>query len=119
MATTEDVHPVRGKDSESPGSFETSTSNGVQKLATLARISIGDAELEKFTSEFDAILAYVGQLEELDLPKDLVGEKPLLHTVMRADGEPHATGKLTSKITAQFPAREGDALLVKQIITHD
>lgn len=92
----------------------------VKKLAELARITIGDAELEKFTSEFDAILAYVGQLEKLDLPQgDALREKPVLRNVMRADGESHATGKYTEKIAVQFPAREGDALVVKQIITHD
>jgi len=112
------------------------TTEEVQKLAALARIKIGSAELEKFTSEFDAILAYVGQLEKLDFPtkvaegdsscvagtalrKDLAGEKPLLHNVMRTDGEPHMTEKYTEKIVVQFPAREGDALSVKQIITHD
>jgi len=95
------------------------TTEDVQKLAALARISIGGAELEKFTSEFDAILAYVGQLEKLDLPKDLTGEKPVLRNVMRADGEPHATRKYTEKIAAQFPSREGDALSVKQIISHE
>lgn len=90
----------------------------VKKLTALARISIDDAQLEKFTSEFDAILAYVGQLEKLELPK--VGEvKPALRNVMRQDGEPHATGEFTEKIAEQFPAREGDALSVKQIITHE
>ncbi|MFA6503326.1 MAG: Asp-tRNA(Asn)/Glu-tRNA(Gln) amidotransferase subunit GatC [Candidatus Paceibacterota bacterium] len=95
------------------------TTEDVQKLAALARLTIAPAELAKFTSEFDAILAYVGQLETLELPKDLRGEKPLLRNVMRADGEPHAAGKYTERIAAQFPAREGDALAVKQIITHD
>ena len=41
----------------------------VKKLAALARIRMADAELEKFTKEFDAIIAYVGQLEKLKLPK--------------------------------------------------
>lgn len=95
------------------------TTEEVQKLAALARIKIGSAELEKFTSEFDAILVYVGQLEKLELPSDLAEEKPVVRNVMRADGEPHAAGKYTKKIVAQFPAREGDALAVKQIITHD
>ncbi len=94
------------------------TTEEVKKLAALARIRIEGAELEKFTSEFDAILAYVGQLEKLELPKG--GEaKPALRNVMREDGEPHATGKYTEELAKQFPAREGDALLVKQIITHD
>ncbi len=95
------------------------TIEDVQKLAALARISIEGAELEKFTREFDAILEYVGQLETLDLPKGLIGEKPALRNVMREDGAPHATGKYTEKLAAQFPAREGDALMVKQIISHE
>jgi aspartyl-tRNA(Asn)/glutamyl-tRNA(Gln) amidotransferase subunit C len=94
------------------------TTEEVQKLAALARIRIAPAELEKFTSEFDAILAYVGQLEELELPQ--VGEeKPALRNVMRADGEPHEGRAYTEKLAEQFPARKGDALSVKQIISHE
>ena len=95
------------------------TTEEVQKLAALARIEIGEKELEKFTSEFDAILAYVGQLETLKIPSDMAGEKPPLHNVMREDGAPHAAGAYTEKLVEQFPAREGDSLAVKQIITHD
>ena len=91
----------------------------VKKLAALARISIAEDEIEKFTSEFDAILAYVGQLEALDLSRNPAEEKPPLRNVMRADGEPHAPGAYTERISEQFPAREGDALMVKQIISHD
>jgi aspartyl/glutamyl-tRNA(Asn/Gln) amidotransferase C subunit len=96
------------------------TTEEVKKLAALARIKIEGAELEKFTSEFDAILAYVGQLEKLDLPQgDASRERPVLRNVMREDGEPHAGGAYTEKLAEQFPAREGDALSVKQVITHD
>ena len=95
------------------------TTEDVQKLAALARIKISDTELEKFTNEFDAILAYVGQIEMLDLPKDLAGEKPALRNVMREDAGPYAARTNTEKIAAQFPAREGDALVVKQIISHE
>ncbi len=94
------------------------TTEEVQKLAALARIRVADSELKKFTGEFDAILAYIGQLETLELPTS-GGEKPALRNVMREDGEPHATGEHTEKLAAQFRAREGDALVVKQIITHD
>ena len=91
----------------------------VKKLAVLARIQISETELEKFTSEFDAILGYIGQLETLQLPKDFETGKPPLRNVMRTDGEPHATGLYTERLAAQFPAREGDALKVKQIISHE
>ena len=95
------------------------TTEDVKKLAALARISIDEKELEKFTNEFDGILAYVGQLETLDLPKDVAGEKPSLRNVTRSDSDPYEASSHTEKIAAQFPAREGDALVVKQIITHD
>lgn len=96
------------------------TAEEVKKLAELARIKINDADLGKFTSEFDAILAYVGQLEQLDLPQgDALRDKPALRNVMRIDGEPHPSGAFTERITGQFPARDGDALAVKQIITHE
>lgn len=95
------------------------TKEEIRKLAALARITIADNELKKFTGEFDAILAYVGQLEKLDLPQDAGGERLPLRNVMRADGGPHAARAYTEKLVEQFPSREGDALLVKQIISHD
>jgi len=95
------------------------TTEDVKKLAALARVSVSDEDLPKFVKEFDAILAYVGQLESLNLPTDTRGEKPVLRNIMRIDGEPHKTGTYTEKIAEQFPAREGDALVVKQVITHE
>ncbi|MFA6415007.1 MAG: Asp-tRNA(Asn)/Glu-tRNA(Gln) amidotransferase subunit GatC [Candidatus Paceibacterota bacterium] len=95
------------------------TTEEVKKLAALARITVEDGELEAFTSEFDSILAYISQLESLDVSSDLKGEKPALRNVMREDGEPHAAGAYTKKLAEQFSKREGDALSVKQILTHD
>ena len=91
----------------------------VKKLAALARIRVADADLERFTKEFDAILAYVGQLEELQV--DTKGKKvpPPVRNVMREDGEPHEPGIYTENLAAQFPDRDGDYLRVKQIISHD
>jgi Asp-tRNAAsn/Glu-tRNAGln amidotransferase C subunit len=95
------------------------TAEEVKKLATLARVSLPEEELAKFASEFDAILAYVGQLETLDIKQGSAQEKPPLRNVMRADGTPHEGGAYTEKLAAQFPAREGNALSVKQVIRHD
>ena len=105
------------------------TVDEVKKLAALARISIDESELEKFTKEFDAILEYVGQLEKLELPKS-GAEKLVLRNVMREDGEPrmksdfkrgepHSANDYTPALIEEFPQREGDALVVKQIITHE
>ncbi len=95
------------------------TTEDVKKLAALARISLPEGELAQFASEFDAILAYVGQLEALDIKQGSAQEKPPLRNVMRADGTPHEGGAYTEKLAAQFPAREGNALSVKQVIRHD
>ncbi|HEX8946816.1 MAG TPA: Asp-tRNA(Asn)/Glu-tRNA(Gln) amidotransferase subunit GatC [Candidatus Paceibacterota bacterium] len=91
----------------------------VKKLAALARITLADDELEKFTQEFDAILDYVGQLEQLSLPTDGAPEVPPLHNVFREDGEPTRAGTYTEKIVAAFPERKGNALAVKQIISYE
>lgn len=95
------------------------TPDEVKKLAALARVNVSDEELPKFVKEFEAILEYVGQLDTLELPKSPKGVVPPLRNVFREDGTPHEKGKYTPKIVEQFPAKEGDALSVKQIISHD
>jgi aspartyl/glutamyl-tRNA(Asn/Gln) amidotransferase C subunit len=94
------------------------SADDVKKLAALARISVNEAELEKFAKEFDGILAYVGKLEELDIPKG-GDRRPPVRNVLREDGEPHAAGAFTGAVVAQFPDKEGDSLKVKQIISYD
>ena len=102
------------------------TTEEVKKLAALARITVKDAELEKFTREFDAILAYVETVSTVEmLQREALRRgqieivKPALYNVMREDGEPHAAGIYTEKIVEQFPASDKNALIVKQIIHHD
>lgn len=91
----------------------------VQKLAALARLTIPEEKLASFAKEFDAILAYVGTLDELSLPSSEKRTLPVVRNVFREDGEPHEAGKYTEKIVAQFPEKEGNSLKVKQIIVHD
>jgi aspartyl-tRNA(Asn)/glutamyl-tRNA(Gln) amidotransferase subunit C len=95
------------------------TTEEVKKLAALSRITIEDSELEKFTSEFDAILGYIGQLEKLDVSGVSKDETPLLHNVLREDVDAYVPGTFTEKLVEQFPAKEGNSLLVKQIISND
>ncbi|HYE23471.1 MAG TPA: Asp-tRNA(Asn)/Glu-tRNA(Gln) amidotransferase subunit GatC [Candidatus Paceibacterota bacterium] len=93
------------------------TTDDVKKLAELARIDVPEERLAKFATEFDQILAYVGQLDELSVQK---GE-PLLpyENIMRKDGEPTPKGTWTKKLVEQFPDAEGDYLSVKQILSHE
>jgi aspartyl/glutamyl-tRNA(Asn/Gln) amidotransferase C subunit len=95
------------------------TPDEVKKLAILARIEVPEKELKQFTKDFDAILAYVGQLEKLNLPEDLTDKKPPLRNVFRKDENPTAPETWTQKLTQAFPKQEKGALSVKQIISHD
>ncbi len=91
----------------------------VKKLAALARLSIPEDRLATFAKEFDAILAYVGKLNELELPEHSARVVPVVRNSFRVDGEPHEKGIYTKKIVEQFPDKEKNSLRVKQIITHD
>lgn len=95
------------------------TPEEVKKLAALARVKVAEDALPKFVKEFEAILAYVGQLEKLELPSASAATAPKLRNVMRDDANPHEGGIYTEKLVAQFPDKEGSALRVKQIITHE
>jgi aspartyl-tRNA(Asn)/glutamyl-tRNA(Gln) amidotransferase subunit C len=98
---------------------ERATPEDVKRLADLSRIAIPEADLERFAKGFDAILEYVGKLEELTLPMGNTRVLPAVRNVLREDGEPHTPGIYTESIVAQFPEREGNSLSVKQIISND
>lgn len=91
----------------------------VRKLAALARLSIPEEKLAERAAEFDSIVSYIGQLDELDIKTDGTPETPALRNVFREDGEPTTPGTWTEKLVALFPKREGNRLSVKKIISHD
>lgn len=94
------------------------TPEDVLRLAALARVEVTDADLPRFAAEFDAVLAYVGKLDELTIAS-LERETPSVRNVFRKDQVTHEPGSFTQKLAGQFPQREGDSLSVKQIISHD
>jgi len=92
------------------------TPEEVTKLASLARIEVPEAELASFIKEFDAVLAYVGTLDELSLPSGTPAPGAV-RNVLREDGEPAAAH--AKHLIEQFPKRDGDYLSVKQIISYE
>ncbi len=91
----------------------------VARLAALSRIQVPVGELEAFAKDFDSIVAYIDQLNGLHT--DTGGEPvlPALHNVFREDTNSHVGGEWTEAIASQFPAREGNSLSVKKILTHE
>ena len=86
----------------------------IQKLAQLARIDISVDEVESLTTEIDAILGYVGQIQNISATE--VKETPTLRNVMREDIVAHTSGEYTEDILANAPSREGDYVKVKKIL---
>ncbi len=91
-------------------------SEDVVRLAALARIKVTPAEAESFA--LGNILEYVSVLEKLDANAQNEIELPIKN-IFREDANPHEERLHTEAIIEQFPEREGDKLLVKQIISHD
>ena len=88
----------------------------ITALAKLARLEGGDAELKKLETEIPAILHFVETIQKANVdahPSTSSG----LKNVMRADENPHETGKYTKTLLDAAPAREGNRVAVKQVIS--
>jgi aspartyl-tRNA(Asn)/glutamyl-tRNA(Gln) amidotransferase subunit C len=91
----------------------------VRRLATLARIDIGDAEAENLSKEFDSILGYVADVKNAVSETQAKEPKSLhypLHNILRDDNYAHESGQFTNDILNNAPAREGDFVRVKKIL---
>lgn len=85
----------------------------VQHIAQLARLSLIEAEVEKFATQLSEILEYVGQLEKV--PTD--GVEPTsqatgLVNVMREDRAEESAAEEREGSVGAFPESEGGVLKV-------
>lgn len=87
----------------------------IAALAKLARLEVSEEELAKLEKEIPSILEFVRTISTVDVSG--VQEDKGLHNVMRADENPHETGLHTKKLLDAAPAREGDRIAVKQVIS--
>ena len=87
----------------------------VERIATLARLSVTEAEALRLASELEAILAYAEQLASLDTSEVEPTSHPLeLATPLRDDvPEPPLDPELA---LANAPLREGSAFVVPRVI---
>ncbi len=94
----------------------------IRALADLARVEISDDEIMKLEKEIPGILAFVEQIQKVDVSH--VSHDTTLRNVMRADENPHESGIHTEALLSAAPAREampagsqGDRIAVKQVIS--
>ena len=87
----------------------------VRYVADLARISLTDAEVERFTAQLSIVLDAVGKLREVDTEAISPTASVLpLENVMRED-EPRP-GLTLEEAMRNAPARDGDLFRVQTII---
>lgn len=95
------------------------TTEEIKHLAKLSRLSILPKDMQKLMQDFDSILAYIGQLNELDIPEQSSPEIPPLRNVFRDDDNSVEDTTGAEKLIKAFPKSSKSALVVKKIITNE
>jgi aspartyl-tRNA(Asn)/glutamyl-tRNA(Gln) amidotransferase subunit C len=93
----------------------------IKKLADLARIDMSDEELTGIAKDFDAILAYVGQVQEVSKLNKIEAlhenrDNYFLKNRMREDLVTNEKLEYTEKILSDAPETQDGYLKVKQIL---
>jgi aspartyl-tRNA(Asn)/glutamyl-tRNA(Gln) amidotransferase subunit C len=110
--------PQRPKGSASLDGMPRITRDEVNKVAALARLSLGDVAAERMASELDQILEYVQTLAQVDTTEVEPTAHPVpLPTPLRED---RAVAPLDPELAlANAPQREGSAFVVPKVIEGD
>ncbi len=88
----------------------------IRALANLARLELSDEEISRLEGELPAIFGFVDEIQKVsaELPKAV---SPAHRNVMRADENPHESGKFTETLLSAAPARIGNQVAVKQVVS--
>lgn len=87
----------------------------IAALAKLARLEVSDEEIARLEKEIPSILAFVDTIQKVDV--SIEAKSGGLRNVMRADENPHESGKYTEVLLKAAPARAGNRVAVKQVIS--
>ena len=89
----------------------------IAHLASLSRIRVTDAELEKLEAELSSIVSYVSAVS--DITGDDADTAPQLgarHNVFRKDEVTNEPGDYTEALIAEMPDKDGRYMKVKKIL---
>jgi len=87
----------------------------VRRIAHLARIAVTDAEVSNLLDELNAILAFVEQLEEVNIE----GVEPMTSVTpmeMKKRQDVVNDGEIPDDIIANAPATEGHFFVVPKVV---
>ena len=87
----------------------------VRRIAHLARIAVADGEVENLRAELNAMLAFVEQLQEVDV----AGVEPMTSVTPMAMKKRHdvvTAGGIADDIVKNAPASEAHFFLVPKVV---
>ena len=87
----------------------------VRRIAHLARIAVTDAEVPHLQGELNAMLAFVEQLQEVNVD----GVEPMTSVMpmeMRKRADVVNDGEIVDKVTANAPEAEGHFFVVPKVV---
>ena len=87
----------------------------VRRIAQLARIAVTDAEVPHLQGELNAMLAFVEQLQEVDVE----GVEPMTSVMtmeMRKRADVVNDGEIVDKVTANAPDEQDHFFLVPKVL---
>jgi aspartyl-tRNA(Asn)/glutamyl-tRNA(Gln) amidotransferase subunit C len=87
----------------------------IEALAQLARLEVSDAERERLEKDIPNILSFVETIQKAQVPE--TPSLPKHRNVMRDDTDPIEGGMHTEALLKAAPAREGNRITVKQVIS--
>lgn len=87
----------------------------IRALAQLARLEISDADVASLEQELPGILSFVETIRNANVSAETKGTG--LRNVLRADENPHEGRAFTEKLLNAAPVREGDKIVVKQVVS--
>ncbi len=87
----------------------------IEKLADLARLGIPQEEKEAFLRDFNSILGYIKQIEEVSVNNTTTPKYDLIN-VMREDTVTNESGEYTNRLLNEMPDHQDGYLKVKQIL---
>jgi len=87
----------------------------VRRVAHLARVAVGEDEVEHLRGELNAILAFVEQLAEVDVT-DVEPMTSVASTAIKMRKDEITDGGIADDILANAPAREDHFFVVPKVV---
>ena len=90
------------------------TTDEIKKLAHLGRIEVTDAEVAQYAKDFEAILGYVDQVNQVSVSDIQTAHVQV--NIAREDANPHIPGQFVETMLADAPASQDGFYKVPKIL---